>query len=134
MSGSTVITPNIGDTTVAQDGQPPGSYSLADLRQMSDSLASLPTSGTQTTSYTYVAGDFGTLRVYNSASPGTFTIPASIFKTDNVVLFRSIGTGQLTIAAGAGFTLTIPSTLLATPVQYATGAIHFTSPTTGIMM
>lgn len=133
MSGSTVIPPNTTDTTLIQDGQTQ-TITAIKTRQMNDSLASLPTAGTQTTSYTYVAADFGALRVYNSTSAGTFTIPASIFKTDNVVFFRSINTGQLTIAAGSGFTLTIPSFLTATPAQYTTGSIHFTSPTAGIMM
>lgn len=134
MSGATPVSPNTIDTTLIQDGQAAGSITPSDIRTMEDSLASLPINGTQTTSYTYVAADFGCLQVYNSASAGTFTIPANIFKTGNVVLFRSIGTGQLTIAQGAAFTLTIPSTLTATPAQYATGAVHFTSATTGIMM
>lgn len=134
MSGSTVISPNLVDTTLMPDGQASGSITAADMRQMNDSLASLQIIGTQTANYTYVASDFGGLQVYNSTANGTFTIPASVFKTGNVVFFRSINTGQLTIAAGAGFTLSIPSSLTATPVQYATGAIHFTSSTTGVMM
>lgn len=134
MSGSTIVTPNTVDTTLIQDGQAPGSIVPGSVRQMGDSLASLPISGTQTASYTYVATDFGCLQVYNSTSAGTFTVPANVFKTGNVVFFRSINTGQLTIAAGAGFTLSIPSLLSATPVQYATGSVHFTSATTGVMM
>jgi hypothetical protein len=134
MSGAAVITANAVDTTLIQDGQPVGSITPSDIRQLNDSAFSLPIAGTQTTSYTYVAADFGCMQIYNSSSAGTFTLPANIFKTSNVVFFRSIGTGQLTVAAGSGFTLTIPSTLTATPAQYSTGAIHFTSPTTGIMM
>lgn len=134
MSGATPVSPNTIDTTLIQDGQAAGSITPQDVRQLTDSAFSLPIAGTQTTSYTYIATDFGCLQIYNSASPGTFTAPASIFKTGNVVLFRSIGTGQLTIAGGSGFTLTIPPTLTATPAQNATGAIHFTSATTGTMM
>jgi hypothetical protein len=134
MSGSAVISPNTIDTTILEDSQPPGSIVPGAVRQMNDSLASLPTNGTQTTNYTYVAADFGCLQRYNSTSAGTFTIPANVFKTGNVVFFRSINTGQLTIAAGSGFTLTIPAALTATPAQNATGAIHFDSPTAGTMM
>lgn len=134
MSGSTIISPSTVDTTLIQDGQSNDSINEADFRQMNDSLASLAISSTQTSSYTFVATDFGTLVNYNSSSAGTFTVPASVFKAGNVLGFRSLGTGQLTVAAGSGFTLTIPSTLSATPVQYATGFIHFTSATAGIMM
>lgn len=134
MSGAAPITANTVDTTLIEDGKGAGLITPGNIRQMDDSLASLPIAGTQTTSYTYVASDFGAMRVYNSSSAGTFTIPASVFVAGNVVFFRSIGTGQLTISAGAGFTLSIPATLTSTPAQYATGAIHFTSSTAGVMM
>lgn len=134
MSGTTIISPNTSDTTLIQDNQAAGSITAADIRQINDSVSALPIASIRTSGYTYVATDHGTLVEYNSASPGTFTVPANIFLTSSVIGFRSISTGQLTIAAGAGLTLNVPATLGLTPVQWATGFIHFLSTTTAVMM
>lgn len=134
MSGAPIVTPNTEDTTFIKDGGGPGFITPGTLRQLNDSASALPISSTQTTSYIYQASDHGTLVIYNSTSPGTFTVPANTFQTQSLVGFRSIGTGQLTIAAGGGFTMNVPTGLTATPSQWITGFVHFTSATTGVLM
>jgi hypothetical protein len=60
---------------------------------------------TKTGPYTLVLGDAGTLIEYNSASPGTFTIPLNVLPNGAQVSFSQIGAGQLTIAIAGGGTL-----------------------------
>jgi hypothetical protein len=134
MSGTTIISPNTTDTTLIQDGQAAGSISAGDIRQMNDSLSGVAIT-TQTVSYTFVAGDRGTIVRYNSASAGTFTIPPNstvAFPVGVILGFRMSGVGLLTIAAGAGVTLNTPSTMT-TLVQYATGYVHQESANVWVM-
>ena len=134
MSGSTILTPYQVDATLFQDGQPEGAIDPADVRQLNDSLAALPISSTQTGSYTFQVIDRGCIVLFSSSNAGTFTVPANTFVTGSVVCCRAVLGGQLTIAAGSGLTLSVPSTLTLTPVQYATVCIHFTSATTATLM
>lgn len=68
----------------------------------------LLTQTTQTSSYTFVLGDGGTLVEYSSSSAGTFTVPPNssvAFPIGTSISVRQYGTGLLTIAAGAGVTV-----------------------------
>lgn len=60
---------------------------------------------TKTGPYTLVLNDQSTLIEYNSASPGTFTIPLNILPNGAQVSFSQIGAGALTIAIAGGGTL-----------------------------
>jgi hypothetical protein len=134
MSGSTVIAPNTTDTTLFQDGQAVNSIPPSNVRQLNDSLSSLPFTTQTGTTYTFVATDFGTCVQFNNSAATTVTVPANVFTTGNIVYGRAIGTGQVTIAAGSGFTLNVAASLALTPIQWATWSIHFTSATTGVLM
>lgn len=126
MSGTTIISPNAIDTTVAQDGQAAGAFTLGDERQINDSLAGLFVDAVSTTTYTFVATDYGKLKESTNAGATTFTVPpnASVgFQVGTVISFRQYGAGQLTIAPGAGVTLRTASSLT-TRAQYSSGALH----------
>lgn len=125
MSGA-IISPNTVDTTLEQDGQAAGSITPADVRQSGDSLAGLFVSTNATTTYTFVATDYGLMKESTSASATTFTVPPNssvAFQIGTVISFRQYGAGQLTIAAGAGVTLRTPSSLT-TRALYSSGALH----------
>jgi hypothetical protein len=134
MSSSSVIPPNTSDTTFLADSVAVATIVPADIRQVNDSLASLPFSSQSGTTYTFAAADFGTVVRFTSSSAVTVTIPSGVFTAGNVVYGRAEGTGALTIVAGSGMTLNVPSTLALTPVQWATWAIHFTSTSVSVLM
>jgi hypothetical protein len=107
MSGSAIISPYLIDTTLLQDGQPQGAIIPADVRQAFDSVSCI-FSSTQTGNYTLALSDRGTRIRYSSSSAGTFTIAPNAtvgFVLNTIIQFCQVGTGQLTIAAGAGVTL-----------------------------
>lgn len=63
---------------------------------------------TKTAAYTLAAGDEGKFIQYNSATAGSFTIPPDASWAADIGTFvnlHQLGTGQLTIAAGAGVTI-----------------------------
>ena len=63
---------------------------------------------TKTAAYTFAAGDEGKFIQYNSATAGSFTIPPDASWAADIGTFvnlHQLGTGQLTIAAGAGVTI-----------------------------
>ena len=71
---------------------------------------------TKTSSYTLVLADAGTLVETNSASATTITVPPNssvAFPIDTVIAFSQYGSGQLTIAQGAGVTIRTASSLTA---------------------
>lgn len=64
---------------------------------------------TQTGNYTFTASDRGGMIQFNNAvTPGTFTIPSGLLAAGSEILVMQIAAQQVTIAAGAGVTLTIP--------------------------
>ena len=69
------------------------------------------------TTYTLVAGDVGKMVTLSNASAITLTLPPSVFTTGNIINIQQIGAGQVTLAAGAGVTITSTGsgTLGATP-------------------
>lgn len=58
------------------------------------------------TSYTLVGSDLGKMVTLSNASAITLTIPPSVFSTGNIVNIQQIGVGQVTLAQGAGVTIT----------------------------
>jgi hypothetical protein len=66
----------------------------------------------QTTSFTVTAAmvsPLTSLIPYNSASPGTVTIPSGIATIGTVLLFGQVGAGFLTVVAGGGVTVAGPA-------------------------
>lgn len=84
---------------------------------------SLVTQTTQTgTTYTFVLADGGTLVEGNNASAQTYTVPPNssvAFPVGTSIVLRQYGTGQITLAAGAGVTLRSRGAALKTAGQYA---------------
>jgi hypothetical protein len=58
------------------------------------------------TTYTLVIADLGKLVTLSNASPITLTVPPSVFATGNIINIQQIGAGQVTLAQGAGVTIT----------------------------
>lgn len=73
-------------------------------------LRSIPLT-TQNANYTFVAADAGRGRVKNDTSAYTYTVNNSVFSAGDVLTVpNDSGTGNLTIAAGAGVTLYLAGT------------------------
>jgi hypothetical protein len=58
------------------------------------------------TTYTLVAADTDKLVTLSNASAITLTVPPSVFAAGNIINIQWIGTGQVTLAQGAGVTIT----------------------------
>jgi hypothetical protein len=58
------------------------------------------------TTYTLVAGNLNQLVTLNNASPITLTVPPSVFSAGDVINIAQIGAGKVTLAEGAGVTIT----------------------------
>ena len=58
------------------------------------------------TTYTLVAADLGKLVTLSNTSAITLTVPPSVFSTGNIINIQAINTGLVTLAAGAGVTIT----------------------------
>lgn len=58
------------------------------------------------TTYTLVVGDIDKIVTLSNASAITLTVPPSVFSTGNVINIQQIGAGQVTLAQGAGVTIT----------------------------
>jgi hypothetical protein len=58
------------------------------------------------TTYTLVAADLGKIVTLSNASGITLTVPPSVFATGNIINIQQIGAGQVTLAEGAGVTIT----------------------------
>ena len=58
------------------------------------------------TTYTLVAGNLNQLVTLDNASPITLTVPPSVFSAGDVINIAQIGAGQVTLAQGAGVTIT----------------------------
>jgi hypothetical protein len=73
------------------------------------------------TTYTLVAGNLNQLVTLNNASAITLTVPPSVFSAGDVINIAQIGAGQVTLAEGAGVTITSTG---ATPDAPALRAQH----------
>lgn len=78
------------------------------------------------TTYTLVAADLGKMVTLSNASGITLTIPPSVFTTGNIINIQQIGAGQVTLAQGAGVTITSTGATASAPklrAQYSAGVI-----------
>jgi hypothetical protein len=67
------------------------------------------------TSYTLIASDQDKLVTLSNANPITLTIPPSVFSAGQLINIQQIGAGQVTLAAGAGVTITSTGATSAAP-------------------
>jgi hypothetical protein len=58
------------------------------------------------TTYTLVIGDLNKMVTLSNASAITLTVPPSVFSSGDIVNIQQIGLGQVTLAQGAGVTIT----------------------------
>ena len=86
------------------------------------------------TTYTLVATDAGRAITLSNAAAVTVTIPASVFTAEDRVDFVQYGAGQVTFAAGAGFTLRSSGSKLKLAGQYSGATIYFISATEGVII
>jgi hypothetical protein len=78
------------------------------------------------TTYTLVAADLGKIVTLSNASAITLTVPPSVFTTGNIINIQQIGAGQVTLAQGAGVTITSTGATAAAPklrAQYSAASI-----------
>jgi uncharacterized membrane protein (DUF441 family) len=112
-----VITSGVADPIRSGNNNP---ISLADAvtqaNAYTDSKTGAVTTNSQTSNYTLVSNDSGVVVELNSASGVTVTIPPNssvAFSVGTVIEVFQYGSGQVTIAAGAGVALRTASTLTA---------------------
>ena len=82
------------------------------------------------TTYTLVAADLGKLVTLSNASAITLTIPPSIFAAGNIINIQQLGAGQVTLAQGAGVTITSTGATASAPKlrkQYSAASIICTA-------
>ena len=85
------------------------------------------------TTYTLVIADLGKMVTLSNASSITLTVPPSVFSTGNIINIQQIGAGQVTLAQGAGVTITSTGATASAPKlrkQYAAGSILCTGSNT----
>lgn len=78
------------------------------------------------TTYTLVADDLGKIVTLSNASPITLTVPPSVFATGNIINIQQIGAGKVTLAQGAGVTITSTGATASAPelrAQYSAASI-----------
>ena len=85
------------------------------------------------TTYTLVAADLGKIVTLSNASGITLTVPPSVFSSGNLINIQQIGAGQVTLAQGAGVTMTSTGATASAPklrAQYSAGTIICTGSNT----
>ena len=85
------------------------------------------------TTYTLVAADLGKIVTLSNASGITLTVPPSVFATGNIINIQQIGVGQVTLAQGAGVTITSTGATASAPklrAQYSAASIICTGSNT----
>lgn len=85
------------------------------------------------TTYTLVIADLGKMVTLSNASGITLTVPPSVFSTGNQINIQQIGAGQVTLAQGAGVTITSTGATASAPklrAQYAAATILCTGSNT----
>ncbi|MDZ7886547.1 MAG: hypothetical protein U5N53_28245 [Mycobacterium sp.] len=98
-----------------------------------DLVDKLPTQAAKTGDYTLQATDRNTCLEYDNTTAATFTID-NVFAAGDIVTFRSINTGLLTIAAGSGVTLSVfGGSTFKLGGQWAEASIHFRTATHAIL-
>ena len=89
------------------------------------------------TTYTLVAGNLNQLVTLNNASPITLTVPPSVFSAGDVINIAQIGAGQVTLAQGAGVTITSTGATASAPklrVRYSAASIICTASNTFLVI
>ena len=120
----TMFEPWTGSVTISQVT---GLQTALDAKQDVASAVS-----TKTANYTLAVGDTNNLVQVNGTH--TITVPASTFATGTRVDVANIGSGVVTFAAGAGFTLQSKDSKVTISKQYAAATVFFTSSTTGLLV
>ncbi len=85
------------------------------------------------TTYTLVASDSAKLVTLSNASGITLTVPPSVFSAGNQIHIQQIGAGQVTLAQGAGVTITSTGATASAPklrAQYSAATIICTASNT----
>ena len=85
------------------------------------------------TTYTLVAADNAKFVTLSNASGITLTVPPSIFSAGNQIHIQQIGAGQVTLAQGAGVTITSTGATASAPklrAQYSAATIICTASNT----
>jgi hypothetical protein len=85
------------------------------------------------TTYTLVASDLGKMVTLSNASGITLTVPPSIFASGNIINIQQLGAGQVTLAQGAGVTITSTGATASAPklrAQYSAATILCTGSNT----
>ena len=85
------------------------------------------------TTYTLVIADLGKMVTLSNASGITLTVPPSVFASGNQITIQQIGAGQVTLAQGAGVTITSTGATASAPklrAQYAAATILCTGSNT----
>ena len=85
------------------------------------------------TTYTLVIADLGKMVTLSNASGITLTVPPSVFSTGNQINIQAIGAGQVTLAQGAGVTITSTGASASAPklrAQYSAATIICTGSNT----
>jgi hypothetical protein len=89
------------------------------------------------TTYTLVAGNLNQLVTLNNASAITLTVPPSVFSAGDVINIAQIGAGQVTLAEGAGVTITSTGATADAPAlraQYSAASIICTASDTFLVV
>ena len=89
------------------------------------------------TTYTLVAGNLNQLVTLNNASSITLTVPPSVFSAGDVINIAQIGAGQVTLAQGAGVTITSTGATASAPklrAQYSAASIICTASNTFLVV
>jgi hypothetical protein len=94
---------------------------VADRAIGSAELDGLSVNAGTTSAYTFVAGDAN--RVVTFSATTTATIPASTFSVGDQINILQTGSGQVTVAAGAGVTLRSEASRVKTRAQYALATV-----------
>ncbi len=85
------------------------------------------------TTYTLVIADLGKMVTLSNAGAITLTVPPSVFTTGNIINIQQIGAGQVTLAQGAGVTITSTGATASAPKlkkQYSAASIICTGSNT----
>ena len=115
-------------TDTARAVTPAGLKAVADSKAAATIAANLQTG----TDYTLVSADTGKAVEMSNAAANTVTVPASVFTAGQIVELLQVGTGQTTVAAGAGLTLRAPDGAKLAK-QYASASLRFRSATEAVL-
>jgi hypothetical protein len=85
------------------------------------------------TTYTLVVADLGKMVTLSNAAGITLTVPPSVFAAGNIINIQQLGAGQVTLAQGAGVTITSTGATASAPKlrkQYSAASIICTASNT----